>query len=546
MDWHIGKFDLDHRRRSFESLRIQISKMSEGTDMNPQFSDKVSVNHLLSLILKQTLDVMNVRVCIIWLKDRHGNLIPRISFGLKTDLIRAMKTKVTSWPIGTIIRGDEPVAFSHIDRMEEEPSFRKLAKTESLYSVLASPLKVGGEKIGVLMICTHKPHQFTHVEIKIFDALARQAALAIGNVGLYERIDRKIKEKIRKMSAIFSMSRTITSSIDENLIFEFILEKTSKLMNAQACTLSLFDRSYNRLKLRAHVGIDKAVAEEFKEFEQSFAREALKTEMPCMINDLRAYFQNRPPWFIEERRIYSLIVMPLVGPKRRVGILAVYMPDVRIFSREDIEVLEMICSLCSMAIENMNMLERIKEDYLNMVKTLAKIIDENDRYTRGHCDKVMKYSLKICRKLELPERCVHAIRVASLLHDIGKIGIDISIVRKRGRLTDKERLQISHHSEIGARIVNQLGFLNEVVPIIRHHHERFKGGGYPEPERKGDDIPLGARILAVADAYDAMTSDRPYRQALSRDEAIAELKRCSNEQFDPKIVGAFLETVKNS
>jgi putative nucleotidyltransferase with HDIG domain len=193
-----------------------------------------------------------------------------------------------------------------------------------------------------------------------------------------------------------------------------------------------------------------------------------------------------------------------------------------------------------MAIDNATMLERIRKDYLNTVKTLAKIIDANDPCTKGHCDKVMRYSLAISRKMRLGPRDENAIKTASLLHDIGKVGIDLQIIRKRGPLTPEDWRQVHMHPEIGARIIAQVGFLDDVAPIIKHHHERFAGGGYPEPDRKGERIPVGARVLAVADAFDAMTSSRPYKKAMTKKEAIAELKRCAGTQFDPKIVGAFI------
>jgi HD-GYP domain-containing protein (c-di-GMP phosphodiesterase class II) len=116
----------------------------------------------------------------------------------------------------------------------------------------------------------------------------------------------------------------------------------------------------------------------------------------------------------------------------------------------------------------------------------------------------------------------------------------MTIIRKAGRLTPGDWKRVKTHPDIGAKILSQTGFLDKIVPIIRHHHERFGGGGYPEAERQGERIPLGARIIAVADAYDAMTSDRPYRKAMDREEAVRELKRCSWTQFDPKMVNAFL------
>ncbi|MFA6320400.1 MAG: HD-GYP domain-containing protein [Candidatus Omnitrophota bacterium] len=183
--------------------------------------------------------------------------------------------------------------------------------------------------------------------------------------------------------------------------------------------------------------------------------------------------------------------------------------------------------------------DRMRE-HLNVVKTLAKIIDANDPYTRGHCDKVMKHAVRICRKMKLPKKQTDAIKTASQLHDIGKLGIDLNILRKSTPLNEEDWQAIKLHPEIGARIIQQTGFFKDIVPMIRHHHARYDGGGYPDASRKNSKIPLGARIIAVADAFDAMTSNRPYRKAMSTEEATAELRKCAGAQFDPQVVNAFL------
>lgn len=183
---------------------------------------------------------------------------------------------------------------------------------------------------------------------------------------------------------------------------------------------------------------------------------------------------------------------------------------------------------------------KLKKDYVTSIVRLAKIIDANDTYTRGHCSKVMKYSLIISRKLSLPSKEIKIIKVASILHDIGKVGIDLSILRKPDRLTEADWQKVKMHPELGAKIVEEAGLLDETVPIIRHHHARYAGGGYPDPERRDVGIPLGARIISVADAFDAMTSNRPYRKAMPRNLAFDELNRCAGIQFDPDVVKAFL------
>jgi putative nucleotidyltransferase with HDIG domain len=179
------------------------------------------------------------------------------------------------------------------------------------------------------------------------------------------------------------------------------------------------------------------------------------------------------------------------------------------------------------------------------VSKLARIIDSSDVFRRRHSYKVERYSILVCRKLKLPPQEIKIIKVASMLHDIGKIGIDLTIIKKPAKLTADEWAQVRLHPEIGANIVSQLGFLEPAAPIIRYHHSRFGGGGYPDASRRGEDIPMGSRIISVADAFDAMINDRPYRKAMPREAAIAELNRCSGTQFDPKVVDAFLSEIKS-
>lgn len=178
------------------------------------------------------------------------------------------------------------------------------------------------------------------------------------------------------------------------------------------------------------------------------------------------------------------------------------------------------------------------------VTKLARIIDTSDACRRRHSYKVERYSLLICRRLKLPEQEIKVIKIASMLHDIGKIGIDLTIIKKPAKLTIEEWEQVKRHPEIGANIVSQLGFFGEVSDVIRHHHSRFTGGGYPDASLSGNRIPIGSRIIAVTDAFDAMISDRPYRKAMSNEAAVKELARCSGTQFDPCIVDAFLSVNK--
>jgi len=534
----MGKIPAAKKQKPYESLRIQVSKVSELVDMGPKFSKAVSVDHLLSMIVKQTLDVTNTDVCIIWLKDNNGNLIPRISFGLKTKLIRSLKMRFASRMVRCIMKKAQPVTIYNIARSTKF-HLKNLILKEKLASLLAAPLVIGQEKIGVIMVMTRTKRHFSEVDVKIFNALSRQAALGIGNVKLYDVADRRVKDKIKEISALFTMSHYASESVDLDLILNVILEKTRMLLKAHSCVLRVLDSSRKRT-FTVTSGLTKAGAKALLKFEGELSSRVLRSGFPLVIPDIQSHDKTKASKFIRKCGIHSLVMVPLYSKRRKNGVLSVFMPEVRIFEKETIEMVEMVANLCAMSIDNSAMLERIQKDYLNSIRMLAKIIDANDTYTRGHCEKVMKYSLYICKKMGVPERYTEAVKTASLLHDIGKVGIDLNIIRKKGALTKKDWNKVRLHPDIGARIVSQIGFLNDIVPIIRHHHARYNGGGYPEPRITGDKIPLGARIIAVADAFDAMTSDRPYRKAISRKEAIEELKRCSGRQFDPEIVKLFL------
>ena len=179
-----------------------------------------------------------------------------------------------------------------------------------------------------------------------------------------------------------------------------------------------------------------------------------------------------------------------------------------------------------------------------MLSMLSRAIEARDPYTRGHSARVTELALAIARRLGWSEERLASLRVGGPLHDIGKLGVSNAVLRKEGRLDEQEFAQIREHPKIGARILVRVAAFREALPYVLYHHERWDGNGYPTG-KAGEEIPVEARVLAVADAFDAMTSDRPYRRALTRGEALAEVERCAGTQFDPKIANVFLEVFGN-
>ena len=186
----------------------------------------------------------------------------------------------------------------------------------------------------------------------------------------------------------------------------------------------------------------------------------------------------------------------------------------------------------------------LEQSYLESVETLRYTVEAKDPYTKGHSDRVSAYSVLIGKKIGLSDEDLRILRIGGLFHDIGKIGVPDTILQKPSKLTDDEYSEIKNHPSIGAHILSTASIFRDIIPIVKHHHERFDGRGYPSM-LKGEDIPYFARITAIADTFDAMTSKRSYRNSLPLDTVIEELKKCKGTQFDPQLTDIFLDILEN-
>ena len=188
--------------------------------------------------------------------------------------------------------------------------------------------------------------------------------------------------------------------------------------------------------------------------------------------------------------------------------------------------------------------EKLEKAYLESIETLRFTVEAKDSYTRGHSDRVSEYSVLIGKRLNLSEDDLRILKIGGLFHDIGKIGVPDNILLKESKLTDDEYSEIKNHPSIGAHILSTASIFQDIIPIVKHHHEKYDGHGYPS-QLKGNDIPSFARITAIADSFDAMTSRRTYRDSLPMETVIAEFERCKGTQFDPELADIFLDILKN-
>ncbi len=253
---------------------------------------------------------------------------------------------------------------------------------------------------------------------------------------------------------------------------------------------------------------------------------------------------NKSSLFASEKEEPTVICVPLLFKDKLLGVLSVEDKYSREnFTDDDLLILTNIGAQTAVALENMRLNEDVEKTYMETLSALAMAVEAKDPYSRGHSKRVSEYAEKIARKMGLSEEQIAIVRDAADMHDIGKIGISDEILHKPGPLTAEEREIMNRHPVIGEGILKPVRSLRRLCDAVRHHHEWLDGSGYPDG-LKGDEISIEARILCVADVYDALTSDRPYRRAMSVQEALAEIGRWVGKRYDSEVYRVLCEIIK--
>jgi putative nucleotidyltransferase with HDIG domain len=253
-----------------------------------------------------------------------------------------------------------------------------------------------------------------------------------------------------------------------------------------------------------------------------------------------------PVWMNAFRSMGPAVIVPVRSEEETIGALCLgrtRRSDASPFAGAEVRLLEGMAEIGGTAIRRARLFQNLEQSYMQMVVSLARTMDARDSYTSGHSERISEWAEAVARELGCEEAEIQDIRWGALLHDIGKIGVPDAILRKPGKLTDAEWAIMRKHPEIGEEILASTERMRGVAALVRHHQEKWNGRGYPDG-LKGEEIPLGARILAVCDTYSAITDDRPYKRARTHSEAVTELRRCAGDQFDPEVVEAFCRVVE--
>lgn len=353
--------------------------------------------------------------------------------------------------------------------------------------------------------------------------------------------------KINRITTLYHIGARITSNIKIKSLMDVIMKITKEVLRAEASTLYLIDEEKQELWFEVALGEKGTLVKEIrlKIGEGSIAGWVAKEGVTLNIEDV-----NKDPRFMSslakkiDYKQKAMLTVPVIYQEKIIGVLQlINKRGGGRFTRDDEELLEGMSSQVAIALINARLYKELKDLFTDSIKSLAEAIDAKDPYTNGHSRRVTKYSVEIGKEMNLDEESLEKLEYMAILHDVGKIGIKDSILNKQAQLDDEEYAIMKTHTLVGSKILDSMKTLKYLSLGAKYHHEKYDGTGY-NFGLKGNEIPLEARVIAIADTYDAMTTDRPYRKGLDYDTAINEINRFAGKQFDPEIVKNFNDVME--
>ncbi len=441
---------------------------------------------------------------------------------------------------------------------------RALESNEPVFSETSIfvPLRAKDKMIGVVLFesLTFTPDPLKYKETILY--LTRLAGIVLANAIFFIEYE-SLNKDLFKMGVL---NRALIPALNEETAVRILEEGINRIIRFDICALLSMGKEKHHLYIRSKIPLSRTVLLEVKKN----IRELISniTHQPISMEAVEDCIES-PKGKAASGRIQAYLNTPLIVRDRVIGVVSLSTFDKNGFSARDHRNISMLSSQGTVVLENTILYRDLQRTYFSIVKALTSAIEAKDPYTRGHSVLVSKYAEEIAAAMELSHTMVESIQIAGLLHDLGKIGVPEEILLKMGKLTFGEFEVVKEHPEIALKILGAVEFphfykdaesheappeltlklfepadLSEDVKLmIYHHHERFGGGGYPKG-LKGADIPLGARILAVADTFEAVTANRPYRKAFTQNEARDILLKAGGPQLDPVIVKVFLKVLK--
>jgi putative nucleotidyltransferase with HDIG domain len=524
-----------------EKENVILSRLASLHEVTGKLSATHDLQTLIDVTLQSCLDVLHADGCSIMLVDAKKktlNVVRQRGAGLHSG--HSEIDTDHEWPMAKwVFKNGQSLLITNGRTFPEVAVPFDVSLDESAIFV---PLKVAEEVIGLITL--HRANDnppFTIVDLNTIDVLASQAGIALNNANLYASVNQKLDE----LSLISTYAEQLMGLVDRKEVVECLFKTVQRHFPIDMIGFLLPQKRFHKFLYwsRGEMPeeylntICESVIENHNETcEQKIQRRRVSLQ--------RTFIESKETYIITRTPFAFAHFIPLQWEEFSFG--AVFFGASRELENQDEKVylLSSLVNQTRIGLTNAKLYSDMKENYIRTIKALAIAVDAKDTYTHGHSENVMNIAEAIAEEMKMDPKWVGIIRDAGLLHDIGKIGIPGYILNKPGPLTAEEFNGIMKtHCTLGANIVKDVPFLQYLYSLILYHHENYDGTGYPEGLKK-DATPLGARILHVADAFEAMTSNRPYRDSLGKKEALRRLEEECGKQFDPEVVQAFIRVAR--
>jgi HD-GYP domain-containing protein (c-di-GMP phosphodiesterase class II) len=497
------------------------------------------INELLADYLKVVITLTGTAAGSILLHE-NDHLVFRASIGPGSRSLLGKKMPVEEGIAGWVCRTGKTYLSSDVSRDTRWSNRISAQLRFPTQNILCAPLKTADKTVGVIEIINKKGRKpFAKEDREMLETLADQLALDIAYAALLAESMAVARHRATQME----LSIVLNSSLNQRQVRKRAIEAVAKLLDAEVGSLLLVDEKTKDLFFEVALGEKEEQVKQMRlKMGEGIAGWVAANNQPALINDV----QNDPRYFRRAQTITdfitrNMVCVPVRAKGRVIGVLqGINKKDGGFFSEEDLENAWTLSHQVAIALENAHLYAELRETFLNTAEALASAVEKRDPYTGGHIKRVVEYSMSIARYMAPPLTDVEDLRLAAVLHDIGKIGIKDSVLLKEARLDQEEIAHMREHPLVGEDILMHIEQMKGVRKILRAHHERWDGKGYPDG-LKGDAIPIHARIISIADTFDAITTDRPYRKAADWKTAVDEIKRCSGREYDPLLVKAFME-----
>jgi PAS domain S-box-containing protein/putative nucleotidyltransferase with HDIG domain len=540
--------------RLFEEIQARLQELEILQTLSTSLRQAHHMEEMLPLFIQYAAQVVNAAAGSIYLWEEASG--EWVSQGWMTtdghwqtdtaDLRHRPGEGVTGW-VGE--RGEIYVTTDWRADATNQPLPHEVEVIQNLTGGISLPLKAEEHIIGILHLWYTERREFSAEDKRLLTAIADMAGNAIQRARLHEETTQQVK----RLTALRDIDRAIASSFDLNLVFTFLLNGVLTQLNADATDILLFDSRTNTLYQAAKRGFRSArLSNVHLRLDESLAGRAALTRQLVAIPDFKAAGEAFTPSQLPEGENFkAYYAYPLVVKGELKGVLEVFHRAPLFVTSNWLDFFETLAGQAAIAIDNARLFENLERSnfelmlaYDETIEGWSRALDLRDKETEGHTRRVTELTLKLAAQLGVPSADLVHIRRGALLHDIGKVGVPDKILLKEGHLTDEEWAIMRQHPQFAYDMLAPIQYLRPALDIPWCHHEKWDGTGYPRG-LQSEQIPLAARIFAVADVYDALTSDRPYRPAWTKEQALEYIREQTGKHFDPQVTAAFLSLIES-